>query len=201
MIEDHNACFVFIINSLYMCRPQTLPSECCNKVSWCQRRDQRWSKYRIYPYVVYFSFLQLGYCCENWINFEYVIDLLALDNSTCLMALCLGEHCKLFCRSSHTHTIILRPSWISSGTTRLSWHHEGKIQSGFTGARYSEWQWHHLGHMHICTLTQSHNHASIPSLSFLQDGCPFCRSTNSWLWMYWTIRWVHLIITRYVCGS
>jgi len=27
-------------------------------------------------------------------------------------------------------------------------------QSGFTGARDSEWQWHQLGHMQICTLPQ-----------------------------------------------
>jgi len=49
----------------------------------------------------------------------------------------------------------------------------------FTGARDSEWQWHQLGHMQICTLTQTHNHTSIPQLSFLQAGCPSCRPTNS----------------------
>jgi len=43
----------------------------------------------------------------------------------------------------------------------------------------TEWQWHQLGHMQICTLTQIHKHASIPPLSFLQVGCPFCSPTNS----------------------
>jgi len=52
-------------------------------------------------------------------------------------------------------------------------------QSGFTGARDSEWQWHQLGHVQICTLTQTHNHASISPLSFLQAGCPSCHPTNS----------------------
>jgi len=33
--------------------------------------------------------------------------------------------------------------------------------------------------MQICTLTQTHNHASIPPLSVLQAGCPSCRPTNS----------------------
>ena len=42
-----------------------------------------------------------------------------------------------------------------------------------------EWQWHQLDHMQICTLTQTHNHASIPPLSFLQAGCPSCHPTNS----------------------
>ena len=35
------------------------------------------------------------------------------------------------------------------------------------------------GHTQICTLTQTHNHASIPSHSFLQAGCPSCCPTNS----------------------
>jgi len=33
--------------------------------------------------------------------------------------------------------------------------------------------------MQICSLTQTHYHASIPSLTFLQAGCPSCHSTNS----------------------
>jgi len=33
--------------------------------------------------------------------------------------------------------------------------------------------------MQICTLTQTHNHTSIPPLSFLHAGCPSCRPSNS----------------------
>ena len=33
--------------------------------------------------------------------------------------------------------------------------------------------------MQICTLTQTHDHASIPPLSFLQAGCSSCHPTNS----------------------
>ena len=33
--------------------------------------------------------------------------------------------------------------------------------------------------MQICILTQTHNHAGIPPLSFLQAGRPSCRQTNS----------------------
>jgi len=43
-------------------------------------------------------------------------------------------------------------------------------QSGFTGATDSEWQWHQLGNMQICTLNQTHNHASIPPLIFYRLG-------------------------------
>jgi len=42
-----------------------------------------------------------------------------------------------------------------------------------------EWQPYQLGHMQICTLTQTDNHASTPPLSFLQAGCPSCCPTNS----------------------
>ena len=43
----------------------------------------------------------------------------------------------------------------------------------------SEWQWHQLGYMQICTSPQTDNHASIPPLSSLQAGCPSCHPTNS----------------------
>jgi len=33
----------------------------------------------------------------------------------------------------------------------------------FTEARDSDWQWHQLGRMQVCTLFQTDNHASIPS--------------------------------------
>jgi len=48
----------------------------------------------------------------------------------------------------------------------------------FTEARDSEWQWHKLGHMQVCTALQTDSHASTPALSFLQAGCPSCRPTN-----------------------
>jgi len=61
----------------------------------------------------------------------------------------------------------------------VSWYQKGKTNLDFTEARDSEWQWHQLGHMQVCTSFQTHNHASTPLLSFLQAGCPFCRPTNS----------------------
>jgi len=46
-------------------------------------------------------------------------------------------------------------------------------------ARESEWQWHQLGHMQVCTSLQTDNHASTSPLSVVQAGCPSCRPTNS----------------------
>jgi len=54
-----------------------------------------------------------------------------------------------------------------------------KTNLDFTEARDSEWQWHQLGRMQICTSLQTDNHASTPPLSFLQAGCPRWRPTNS----------------------
>ena len=64
-------------------------------------------------------------------------------------------------------------------TTRVSRYQKGKTKLDFTEARDSEWQWHRLGHMQVCTSLQTDNHASTPPLSFLQSGCPSCRPTNS----------------------
>jgi len=53
-----------------------------------------------------------------------------------------------------------------------------KTNLDFTEARDSEWQWHQLGHMQVCTLLQTDNHTTTPPLiSFLQ--VPSCRPTNS----------------------
>ena len=61
----------------------------------------------------------------------------------------------------------------------MSRYQKGKTNLDFTEARDSEWQWHQLGHMQVCTSLQPDNHASTPSLSFLQAGCPSCHPTNS----------------------
>jgi len=57
----------------------------------------------------------------------------------------------------------------------VSQYQKGKTNLDFTEARDSEWQRHQLGHMQVCTLLQTDNHASTP----LQAGCPSCRPTNS----------------------
>jgi len=61
----------------------------------------------------------------------------------------------------------------------VSWYQRGKTNLDVTEARDSEWQWHQLDHMQVCTSLQTDNHASIPPLSFLQAGCPSCHPTNS----------------------
>jgi len=61
----------------------------------------------------------------------------------------------------------------------VSQNQKRKTNLDFTEARDSEWQWHQLGHMQVCTSLQTDNYASTPPLSFLQAGCLSCRPTNS----------------------
>ena len=86
--------------------------------------------------------------------------------------------CKL--QHTHTHTVThTRLTALFSGTTRVGRYQKVKINLGFTEARDSEWQWHQLGHMQVCTLLQTDIHVSTPPLSFLQARCPSCCPTNS----------------------
>jgi len=61
----------------------------------------------------------------------------------------------------------------------VSRYQKGKTNLDFTETRDSDWQWHQLVHVQVCTLFQTDNHASTSPLSFLQAGCPSCRPTNS----------------------
>jgi len=55
----------------------------------------------------------------------------------------------------------------------VSRYQKGKTSLDFTEARDSEWQWHQLGHMQVCTSLQTDNHASTPLLSFFTGRMPF----------------------------
>jgi len=55
----------------------------------------------------------------------------------------------------------------------VSRYQKGKANLDFTEARDSEWQWHQLGRMQVCTPLQADNHASTPPLSFYTGRMPF----------------------------
>jgi len=66
----------------------------------------------------------------------------------------------------------------------VSRYQKGKTNLDFTEARDSEWQWHQLGNVQVCTSLQTDNHASTPILSFFTGRMPFlppnqqCQSTE-----------------------
>ena len=85
--------------------------------------------------------------------------------------------------TTHTHTHAINGPL--SGTTRVSRYQKGKTNLDFTEARDSEWQWHQLGHMQVCTALQTDNHASTPPLSFYRpDALPAAEPTASKHWRH-----------------
>jgi len=61
----------------------------------------------------------------------------------------------------------IRLTTLLSGTTWVSRQQKGKTGLDFTEARDSEWQWHQLGHMQVCTSLQT------PPFSFFTGRMPF----------------------------
>jgi len=51
-----------------------------------------------------------------------------------------------------------------SGTTQVSRYQKGKTNLDFTEAWDSEWQWHQLGHMQVCTLSRQITTPLTPAL-------------------------------------
>jgi len=67
-----------------------------------------------------------------------------------------------------------------SRKTWVSRYQKGKTNLDFTEARDSEWQWHQLGYMQVCTLLQTDNHANTPPLVFYRpDALPVAQPTAS----------------------
>jgi len=77
-----------------------------------------------------------------------------------------------------TEPVTVNTTHPESRPTQVSRYKKGKTNLDFTEARDSEWQWHQLYHMQVCTSLQTDNHASTPPLCFLQAGWPSCHPTN-----------------------
>ena len=69
-----------------------------------------------------------------------------------------------------------------SGNTHVSRYQKGRTNLDFTEARDSEWQWHQLGHMQVCTSLKTDNYASTPPLSFYR---PFNGLFFLTIWVSW----------------
>jgi len=72
-----------------------------------------------------------------------------------------------------------------SGTTQVSRYQKGKTNLNFTEARDSEWQWHQLGHMQVCTLLRTDNTpAPHHSVFYRPDALPAAQPTASKHWRH-----------------
>ena len=109
----------------------------------------------------------------------------------------------VLCNPKHSsiHTYIHPFNGPFSGTTRVSRYEKGKTNLDLTEARDSEWQWHQLDHMQVCTLLQADNHASTPPLSFfyrpdaLADAQP--TASKHWRWSTAVYQWLIYFLASY----
>jgi len=56
--------------------------------------------------------------------------------------------------NTHTHAVLMA---LCPGLPVVSRYQNGKTNLDFTEARDSEWQWHQLDHMQVCTSLQTDN--------------------------------------------
>jgi len=141
---------------------------------WCEQRQTQWHCCLTYD-------RQLRFSVPETADEQVVYKLTIISNTYQLLHLALMGTTDVFCKdvtvNTDTHTHLFNGPL--SGTAWVSRYQKSKTNLDFNEARDSEWQWHQLGHMQVCTSLQSDNHASTPPLSFLQTGCPSCRPTNS----------------------
>ena len=79
--------------------------------------------------------------------------------------------------------------------TQVSRYQKGKTNLDFTEARDSEWQWHQLEHMQVCTSLQTDNHANTPPTRWRRRPASIDKERNYVIVTQWCIakkwRWVY----------
>ena len=112
-----------------------------------------------------------------------------------------GRRSRSSCRERSFSTLMtsarltyIRLTATLSGTTRVSRYQKGKTNLDFTEARGSEWQWHQLGHMQVCTSLHTDNTpAPHCSVFYTPDALPAAQPTASKHWRTWNkIKWTVL---------
>ena len=104
---------------------------------------------------VFFAFAVIFAYCKHILCFLYCVTI--LQN-------------KIYITHTHTHPF----NGPFSGTTQVSWYQKGKTNLDFTETRDSEWKWHQLGHMQVCTSPAPH-HSSF----YRPDALPAAQPTAS----------------------
>jgi len=100
---------------------------------------------------------------------------------TAVSSKCEQCHVHRRCRNLRIHPGTIHPlNCPLSGTTQVSRYQKGKTNLDFTGARDSEWQWHQLGHMQVCTsLRQITMPTPHHSVFYRPDALPATQPTAS----------------------
>jgi len=122
---------------------------------------------------------------QCWQHFSSYLKSVSQHMLACCNSYCSQYNCHTlfyFIRvHAHTHKQHTHPfNGPLFGTTRVSQYQKGKTNLDFTEERDSEWRWHQLGHMQVCTSLQTDNHASTPPICFLQAFLLYSHILNYW---------------------
>ena len=104
-------------------------------------------------------------------------------------------------KHTHTHTHTFNGPFFPglprcAGTRKVKPIWICKTNLDFTEARDSEWQWHQLGHMQVCTILGTDYLTSTPPLSFYRpDALPAAQPTAS---KHWRHNWRQLQAFKYL---
>jgi len=116
-------------------------------------------------------------CRNQWLPVPVLIDSTAANGGTNKLSSVLGIS---------VHTYIHPFNGPLYRTTRVSRYQKGKTNLDFTEARDSEWQWHQLDHMQVCTSLHYSRQITMPAThhSVFTGWVPFllpnqqCQSTE-----------------------
>jgi len=103
-------------------------------------------------------------------------------SASVILSVCLSVHRRI----SKNHVSKLHEILVCVDIFFMSTNSDQCFNGSTVKARDSEWQWHQLGHMQVCTSLQTDNHASTPPLTFLHhsvfyrpDALPAAQPTAS----------------------
>jgi len=93
----------------------------------------------------------------NLTSFGFLIASILIVTVTLRVGRSVGRQ-RTYRGTKHTHTHTHTFNGPLSGTTRVSRYQKGKTNLDFIEARESEWQWHQLDHVQVCTSLQTDNY-------------------------------------------
>ena len=134
------------------------------------------------------------WCCARYFNSYSSMNMTHINSVVCNVYTWIGNDGKYLWPliatvfwNMHTHPF----NGPLSRTTQVSRYQKGNSNLDFTEARDSEWQWHQLDLMQVCTSLQTDNQAHIPlhSVIYRPDALPAAQPTASKHWRQSTEDW------------
>ena len=113
-------------------------------------------------HLIHWAVAIVSFCCPSICKYVYVHKALPTGlRLTITSVVSRRSQQSAILKNTHTDQFngpLSETAWVSR-------YQKGKTNLDSAEARDSEWQWHQLGHMQVCTLLQTDSHASISPLS------------------------------------